>query len=124
MRGICALRPGLSGVSENIRVRSIVGRFLEHTRIFYFLNDGDSQLFGSSADWMNRNFFRRVEAAFPILDTKLRERVFQEGLNIYLNDNAQAWQLQSDGSYKRVRQWNQNTRIAQQLLLEELSVLG
>lgn len=103
VRGICCLRPGIPGVSENIHVRSVMGRFLEHPRIFYFLNDGDEQVYCSSADWMPRNFFRRVETAFPVLDPELRERVRHESLDVYLQDNTNAWVLQSDGSYQRLQ---------------------
>ncbi len=120
VRGICCLRPGLPGVSENIQVRSIIGRFLEHTRVFSFHNDGTPQLYCSSADWMNRNFFRRVEACFPVEDDKLRDRVIRESLINYLADNTQAWVLQHDGNYKRVKPGNQKPRNAQALLLQEL----
>jgi polyphosphate kinase len=101
IRGVCALRPGIKGLSDNIRVRSVVGRFLEHTRIFYFLNDGDERVYLSSADWMDRNFFRRIETGFPILNPKLKKRVIAEGLKPYLRDNVQAWDMLSDGSYRR-----------------------
>ena len=124
IRGVCLLRPGIKGVSENITVRSIIGRFLEHPRIFYFLNDGqsngNSRLYCSSADWMDRNFFRRVEACFPIEDPKLNQRVFKQGLMLYLSDNTQAWILQSDGSYKRTNPGKQVPKSAQEILLEEL----
>ena len=82
-------------------MRSVVGRFLEHTRIFYFKNDGDEQVYLSSADWMDRNFFRRIETGFPILNPKLKKRVITEGLKPYLRDNVQAWDMQPDGSYRR-----------------------
>ena len=101
VRGVCCLRPGLAGVSENITVRSIVGRFLEHTRVYYFHNNGDHEVFGASADWMDRNLFRRVEVAFPIDDKKLAKRVIAEALQAYLADTAQAWLLRSDGIYER-----------------------
>ena len=101
IRGQCCLRPGVPGVSENITVRSIVGRFLEHTRIYYFCHGGEEKLFLSSADWMDRNFFRRVEVCFPVLDKSLRDRVKKEGLLTYLKDNSQAWILQTDGTYRR-----------------------
>jgi polyphosphate kinase len=101
VRGVCALRPGLPGVSENIQVRSIVGRFLEHSRAFWFENAGRAQLYLASADWMERNFFRRVEVAFPITQAKLRTRI-REDLELYLQDSTNAWLLQSDGSYRRV----------------------
>jgi polyphosphate kinase len=101
IRGVCALRPGVPGLSENIRVRSVVGRFLEHSRIFYFRNIDDEQVYLSSADWMDRNFFRRIESCFPVEDPKLRKRVIQEGLKPYLRDNKQAWEMLPDGSYRR-----------------------
>ncbi|MDX8408039.1 MAG: polyphosphate kinase 1, partial [Mariprofundaceae bacterium] len=103
VRGICCLRPGVEGVSENIRVRSVLGRFLEHHRIYYFANNGEEELFCASADWMNRNLLRRVETCFPILDDTLRARVMREGLRMYLADNSGTWNLRSDGSYVRLR---------------------
>ena len=119
IRGVCALRPGVPGLSENIRVRSVIGRFLEHHRIFYFLAEGEEKLYLSSADWMERNFFRRVEVAFPILDPKLKRRVFKEGLRVYLADNCQAWTMNSDGSY--TLKPSRRARItAQDYLLKEL----
>ncbi len=122
IRGICCLRPGVAGVSDNIQVRSVVGRFLEHTRIFYFHNQGEPEVFLSSADWMERNMFRRVETCFPVEDARLRERVIKQGLLAYLADNTQAWVLQSDGSYRRLKPAaNQKPRPAQALLLEELA---
>ena len=101
VRGACALRPGVSGLSENIRVCSIVGRFLEHSRIYYFRNDLAHDVYLSSADWMNRNLFRRIEVAFPILDRALKRRVINEGLKPYLKDNQNAWELESSGAYHR-----------------------
>ncbi len=82
-------------------MRSIVGRFLEHSRIFYFYADGAEQVYLSSADWMERNFFRRIELSFPVLDPKLKRRVIKEGLKPYLLDNAQAWEMNADGDYRR-----------------------
>ncbi|MGO1002450.1 polyphosphate kinase 1 [Lysobacter sp. CA196] len=102
VRGACTLRPGVEGISNNIRVRSIVGRFLEHHRVYWFANDGAPDLFCSSADWLERNLLRRVETGFPILDHDLRGRVFDEALSNYLADNLNAWELQSDGRYLRV----------------------
>lgn len=101
VRGACALRPGLPGLSENIRVRSIIGRFLEHSRIFYFRNDLAHDVYLGSADWMNRNLFRRIEVAFPVLDKSLKKRVITEGLHPYLKDNTHSWELDSNGQYQR-----------------------
>jgi polyphosphate kinase len=101
VRGVCALRPGIPGVSENIQVRSVVGRFLEHSRAFYFGNDGEPELYCASADWMERNFFRRVEVAFPIRRNSHRRRILED-LELALSDDAQAWQLLPDGSYERL----------------------
>ena len=102
VRGACCLRPGVPGMSENITVRSVVGRFLEHSRVYWFGNGGKPEIFCSSADWMERNLLRRVETCFPILDPRLAERVYDEELVNYLNDNQQAWELSEDGSYARV----------------------
>jgi len=120
VRGPCALRPGVSGLSENIRVRSIVGRFLEHHRIFFFHADGEEKMYLSSADWMDRNFFRRIEVAFPVLDAKLKRRVMKEGLRAYLNDNCMAWEMLSDGQYRR-KHTRGPRRGAQHMLMEELT---
>ncbi|ALN57004.1 polyphosphate kinase [Lysobacter enzymogenes] len=102
VRGACTLRPGVEGVSDNIRVRSIVGRFLEHHRVYWFANDGAPDLFCSSADWLERNLLRRVETGFPILDSDLRGRVYEEALANYLADNLNSWELQNDGGYARI----------------------
>jgi polyphosphate kinase len=102
VRGACTLRPGVPGVSDNIRVRSIVGRFLEHHRVYWFGNDGTPEIFCSSADWLERNLLRRVETGFPILDPANAERAHEEVLVNYLLDNINAWELQSDGAYRRV----------------------
>ncbi|WP_412461102.1 polyphosphate kinase 1 [Pseudomonas sp. SC11] len=121
VRGMCCLRPGIAGVSHNITVRSIIGRFLEHTRVFYFLNGGDEQIYLSSADWMERNLDKRVETCFPVEGKKLLLRVKKE-LESYLTDNTQAWTLQPDGRYVRsTPTGNQNPRSAQATLLERLS---
>jgi polyphosphate kinase len=101
VRGACTLRPGVPGVSDNIRVRSIVGRFLEHSRVYWFCNDGEPELYGASADWLERNLLRRVETCFPILEPALAGRVKDEALDNYLADNTSAWLLQSDGRYER-----------------------
>ena len=117
IRGVCALKPGIKDLSDNIKVRSVVGRFLEHTRIFYFRNDGDEQVVLSSADWMDRNFFRRIETGFPVLNPKLKKRVITEGLKPYLRDNVQAWEMQSDGSYRRRKPRRAKPYRAQDVLL-------
>jgi len=119
-RSVCALKPGVPGLSDNIRVRSIVGRFLEHHRIFYFQADGADKLYLSSADWMERNFFKRIEVAFPILDPKVKRRVMKEGLRPYLGDNCQAWELDSDNHYRR-KNPRSTRRAAQEILLKELT---
>ncbi len=123
VRGVCALRPGVKGLSENIRVRSVIGRFLEHTRIFYFHADGAEKLYMASADWMERNFFRRIETAFPVLDPKLKRRVIREGLKPYLADNCQAWEMGSDGSFSR-KASRAARSAAQEVLLAELATAG
>ena len=101
VRGMCTLRPGVKGLSENIRVRSIVGRQLEHSRIYCFHNNGADDTFISSADWMGRNFFRRIEVATPVTTPTLKKRVIHEGLTMALDDNTHAWLMQPDGSYIR-----------------------
>jgi polyphosphate kinase len=100
VRGICCLRPGVPGVSERIKVRSIVGRFLEHSRVYYFGNAGHPEVYCSSADWMDRNLFRRIEVAFPVQAPELRARVVDD-LELYLEDDTQAWLLDSGGGYTR-----------------------
>jgi polyphosphate kinase len=119
VRGICILRPGVRGVSDNIRVLSIVGRFLEHTRVFYFEN-AKPGLFLSSADWMGRNFFNRVESCFPINDERAAARILAE-LRLYLADNCQAWLEQSDGTYSRAQGGRGKRRSAQNELLRNLA---
>lgn len=122
VRGICCLRPGIPGISDHIHVRSVVGRFLEHPRIFWFRNDGGDEVYCASADWMQRNFFQRVEVAFPIEDAKLRERVIREGLQYYLDDNTQAWVQDADGNYTRVQPKTGEAPLsAQARLLAELA---
>lgn len=122
IRGVCALRPGVAGISENIRVRSIVGRFLEHTRVFYFENNGEYVVYCASADWMNRNLFQRVETCFPILDAALRAQVLKEGLLVYLEDNCQAWELNESGEYRRLQPKEGSPAVsAQEKLLKKYS---
>ena len=122
VRGACALRPGVKGFSENIRVRSIVGRFLEHSRIWYFANNGADEVWLSSADWMGRNLFRRIEVAFPVLDPELKARVVNEGLKPYLADNCDAWELSGDGTYERLKVSRRSRpRAAQRGLVERLA---
>jgi polyphosphate kinase len=117
VRGICALRPGVPEVSENIRVRSVLGRFLEHSRVYFFENAGQPRLWCASADWMERNFFRRVEVAVPIERSKLRERIIHD-LESWLADNTNAWLLQTDGSYVRTQPGDEAPYNAQESLLE------
>ena len=117
IRGVCALRPGVPGVSENIAVRSIVGRFLEHSRVCYFENGGEPEMFCASADWMERNFFRRVEVAFPIERALHRERILQD-LKYALSDTCQAWQLLPDGRYERI------PRAAHRPVNSQMELLG
>lgn len=122
IRGICCLRPGLPGISETIRVRSIVGRFLEHSRIYWFHHAGEEQVYLASADWMQRNLYRRVEACFPVEEPALRRRIIDEGIQRYLDDNTQAWELKSDGSYEPVaRGKDAARRCAQEGLLAQLA---
>jgi polyphosphate kinase len=102
VRGLCCLRPGIAGVSDHIRVRSIIGRFLEHSRVYCFDNDGRREIYCGSADWMDRNLFRRVEVAFPVDGAELQARILDE-LHLYLLDDVQAWELGSDGRYTPVR---------------------
>ena len=120
VRGICCLRPGIEGVSENITVCSIIGRFLEHTRVFYFHNGGNPEVYGSSADWMDRNLFRRVETAFPVENKRLRDRIIEE-LDFYLMDNSQAWLLQRDGRYIPSMTDGGESYSAQRALLEKFA---
>ena len=121
VRGVCALRPGVPGLSENIRVYSVIGRFLEHTRIFYFRNNLAHDVYLASADWMDRNFFRRIEVCFPVLDKKLKKRVLEEGLKIYMLDNCQAWEMDTNGHYKCKTPRRTLAKSAQTMLLLELA---
>jgi polyphosphate kinase len=120
VRGACTLRPGLPGISERIRVCSIVGRFLEHSRVYWFANDGDAELYCASADWMERNLMRRIEVAFPILDPELAARVFKETLANSLADNTQAWLLDENGRYTRAEPGELPPYSVQQSLLDRL----
>lgn len=122
VRGVCCLRPGITDISDNIRVRSIVGRFLEHSRVFHFHADGRGLTFCSSADWMPRNLYRRVETCFPIENAALQERVVDEGLLTYLDDNSEAWILQPDGRYEKCEPLGEAPRSAQQVLLRKHAV--
>ena len=120
VRGICCLKPGITGISENIEVRSIIGRFLEHARVYAFANDGNWEVYAASADLMNRNMFQRVETCFPVESKRLHNRILHD-LEIYLSDNSQSWLLQSDGSYQLIRRnKTEPVRQAQTLLLHEL----
>ncbi len=123
VRGVCCLRPGVPGLSDRIRVRSIIGRFLEHSRIYYFFARGQELTYLASADWMQRNFFKRVEVAFPVEDPVVRQQVLEDGLWTYLQDNVQAWELLPDGTYRRSRPADDSTppRCAQDVLLERLA---
>ena len=125
LRSICCLRPQVKGLSENITVRSVIGRFLEHTRIYYFYNDGDERLYCGSADWMDRNLFHRVEVAFPIEDKKLSKQIYQDGLLSYLQDNKQAWILSGDGNWQRTKPAaDEAPHIAQEHLLKVINRVG
>ncbi|MBE0471243.1 MAG: polyphosphate kinase 1 [Methyloprofundus sp.] len=119
VRGICSLRPGIEGVSENIEVRSIIGRFLEHARVYMFENGGNPEVYAASADIMNRNMFRRVEACFPIEHKALKARVLAD-LELYLKDNSGSWIMQSDGSYVQSMPEGEVCQV-QALLMEQFS---
>jgi polyphosphate kinase len=120
VRGICSLRPGIKGLSDNIHVRSIVGRFLEHSRVYYFLNDGNEEFYCSSADWMERNLFRRNESCFEIRQKAMREKI-RHHLDVFLADNCQAWVLDGDGRYERLSPGDGERISAQETFLEELT---
>ncbi len=121
VRGICSLRPGVEGLSENIRVRSILGRFLEHSRVYYFLNDGNEEFYCSSADWMERNLLRRNESCFEIRQKAMREQI-RHDLDLFLADNCDAWALQGDGTYVRLQPKKGEKRVsAQETFLELLA---
>lgn len=120
VRGICSLRPGVKGLSDNIQVRSVVGRFLEHSRVYYFFNNGKEEFYCSSADWMDRNFFRRNESCFPIRQKPLKERL-RSDLELFLVDNTQAWILTGDGSYRRLQPEGEIPISAQETFLQQMS---
>ena len=125
LRSMCCLRPQVKGLSENITVRSVIGRFLEHTRIYYFHNDGNERLYCGSADWMDRNLFHRVEVAFPIEDKKLSKQIYQDGLLNYLQDNMQAWTLNGDGVWQQIEPAaGELPHIAQDYLLKVINGVG
>ena len=123
VRGVCVLRPGIPGISENIRVRSVLGRFLEHTRVFYFYNDGVEDVYLSSADWMDRNFFRRIEICFPVLEPRLKRRVIREGLQTYLGAAVEAWEMDRDGGYHFTKPHRGRLVEGQDKLLADLTRL-
>ena len=120
VRGVCALMPGVSGLSENIKVRSIIGRFLEHHRIYYFYANGVEKVYLSSADWMDRNLYRRVEVAFPISNPEIKARVINEGLKTLLQDNRAAWVMQSEGHYQRIKSKSKYSFVGQLELLKKI----
>jgi polyphosphate kinase len=120
VRGVCCLRPAIPEVSENIRVRSVVGRFLEHSRIYCFYNDGKEEVWLSSADWMERNLNSRVEVCFPIKHPDLKKRIIEEGLEPYLNDNCSAWKLLPDGEYERLHPGDEIPFMAQEALMNKM----
>lgn len=124
VRGICCLRPGLVGISENIRVRSIIGRFLEHSRVYYFHAGGKELVYCASADLMERNLFRRVEIAFPISEPEMRQRIVSD-LDLYLQDNSGAWELRPDGTWEKSKpKTGEDSVSAQQILLRKLAEAG
>ena len=119
VRGICCLRPGVKGASETIEVRSIVDRFLEHARVFYFRNGGHEEVYLSSADWMERNLDKRLEILFPVLDAGLKRRLVA-ALELYMADNTKAWRLLPDGTYERVKSGGKPVRAQEVLYLDSV----
>jgi polyphosphate kinase len=124
VRGICCLRPGLVGKSENIRVRSIIGRFLEHSRVYYFHSGGNELVYCASADLMERNLFRRVEIGFPVSEPEMRQRIVAD-LDLYLQDNMGAWELRPNGTWEKCKpKIGEDSVSAQQILLRKLAEAG
>jgi polyphosphate kinase len=123
VRGICVLRPGVLGLSDNITVRSILGRFLEHSRVYYFYNDGEEEIFCASADWMERNLLHRNESCFPVRQKTLKEQLKRD-LELYLADNCNAWVLHGDGSYERLAPGEREPVSAQDTFLQLLAPPG
>ena len=121
VRGACMLPAGIPGKTDNIRVRSIIGRFLEHSRVFFFETDTVQDIYLSSADWMSRNMTRRVELAWPVLELSLRQRLIDECLLAYLHDTRNAWTLDADGKYRRVEKQGRKPQSAQALLMQKYS---
>ncbi len=120
IRGICCLRPGIPGLSDNIRVRSILGRFLEHSRIYHFANAGEPETWAASADWMERNLFQRVETCFPIENRAAAERIYHDSIQLAFEDNVQAWELHGDGIYHLMHPVDEEeARSAQGILMEQ-----
>ena len=120
VRGIWSLRPGVKDLSENIQVRSIVGRFLEHSRVYYFYNDGNEEFYCSSADWMERNLFRRNESCFEIRQKAMKDKL-RTHLDLFLADNCQAWVLNGDGRYTRLSPGDEQRVSAQETFLQQLT---
>lgn len=121
VRGACALRPQLPGISDNISVKSVVGRFLEHHRVFYFYDSGNEDVFIASADWMKRNFFKRVETCVPILNLQIKRRIIDESLKLYIQDNVNSWLMDADGNYTKIPTLGKSVS-AQVFLMEKLGM--
>ncbi|MDQ3800596.1 MAG: RNA degradosome polyphosphate kinase, partial [Acidobacteriota bacterium] len=121
VRGICMLRPGVPGLSENIKVRSIVGRLLEHSRVYYFANAGAEEIYLGSSDWMPRNLDRRVEVLAPVEDFRLKQYLKEEFLTAYLSDNVKARELLPDGTYRRLEPASDEEEFNSQLSFQEKS---
>jgi polyphosphate kinase len=124
VRGICMLRPGVTGLSENISVRNIIGRFLEHSRVFYFANGGDEEVYVGSADWMSRNLNHRIEVVAPVSDLALKHYLKNVLLTAYLRDNLKARELQADGSYTKIAGVNENPFSSQTFFIGQPPALA